>query len=315
MKLRLFALLLIALLFAIVPKTVMAQRIGDVIGHALHTDIVAFIGEHPIRSYNIDGRTAVVAEDLADYGFDVLWDADSRFLIVSRLSSLPLGSPQPSYVPEGISPDLIGVRAYSVLYTDIVVSYVVTSALNVTVIGFNIGGRTLVFMDDLAEAFGETYIWCSDSRTLSLGLFMPWSLGVDNPNRDNEQMTQMDGDIAFSIEKCPVSGELAVTDILWENNALNFISLTDSGFRYNIGGFSNMFRWADLSALSEFRVYVNGDLVGGDYTRAQGNANVTYVYRFESRISLTELNTMRVELTPRSQEQESPWAYKFADEF
>ena len=50
-----------------------ALQPGDPIGWVLHTDIVAYIDDRPIRSYNINGYTYVVAEELAEYGFSVEW--------------------------------------------------------------------------------------------------------------------------------------------------------------------------------------------------------------------------------------------------
>lgn len=57
---------------------------GDIIGCAKYTDISAYINHYPITSYNINGNTAVVAEDLANYGFDVAWDENARTLTVTR---------------------------------------------------------------------------------------------------------------------------------------------------------------------------------------------------------------------------------------
>ena len=48
--------------------TVNASAAQEVIGHALYTDIVAEIDGHPIASYNVGGRTAVMVQDLNWYG-------------------------------------------------------------------------------------------------------------------------------------------------------------------------------------------------------------------------------------------------------
>ena len=49
------------------PSTALAGT--RIAGEALNTDIRAYIDEIPIRSYNIGGKTGIVAEDLRDYGF------------------------------------------------------------------------------------------------------------------------------------------------------------------------------------------------------------------------------------------------------
>ena len=48
--------------------TIYAEKI---MGQAVNTDIVAYINGLPIKSYNINGQTAVIAEDLKKYGVGV----------------------------------------------------------------------------------------------------------------------------------------------------------------------------------------------------------------------------------------------------
>lgn len=63
------------MLAAVLPASFAAAfQIGDVIGEVLLTDIRTYIDGEPIKSYNIAGRTAVIAQDLADYGFSVSFD-------------------------------------------------------------------------------------------------------------------------------------------------------------------------------------------------------------------------------------------------
>ena len=57
---------------------------ADVIGEVIATDITAYIDEQPIASFNINGFTYVIAEDLRSYGFTVLWDENARTLRIYR---------------------------------------------------------------------------------------------------------------------------------------------------------------------------------------------------------------------------------------
>ena len=75
-----------------VPAAAEENKIGDVVGHTYYTDIAAQIDGHPLRSYNIGGETAVVAEDLREYGFSVVWDAWRR---KSPEITSPRGRPRP----------------------------------------------------------------------------------------------------------------------------------------------------------------------------------------------------------------------------
>ena len=78
-------ILLVAILtiMAIFPLGASAA-IGDVTGSALKTDIVTYINNYPIPSFDINGNIAVVAEDLSAYGFLVLWNDDERTLTIQR---------------------------------------------------------------------------------------------------------------------------------------------------------------------------------------------------------------------------------------
>lgn len=67
-----------------VPAAAEENKVGDVVGHTYYTDITAQIDGHPLPSYNIGGETAVVAEDLREYGFSVVWDGEARTLTVER---------------------------------------------------------------------------------------------------------------------------------------------------------------------------------------------------------------------------------------
>ena len=51
-----------------------ASKTGDVVAYTVYTDIIASINDYNIESYNINGYSAVVAEELRNYGFYVEWN-------------------------------------------------------------------------------------------------------------------------------------------------------------------------------------------------------------------------------------------------
>lgn len=57
---------------------------ADDLGYVRQTDIVCFIDYSPIESYNYKNKTYVVAEDLMNYGFDVVWNEEKRELNIDR---------------------------------------------------------------------------------------------------------------------------------------------------------------------------------------------------------------------------------------
>ncbi|MBQ2679504.1 MAG: hypothetical protein IJF98_04850 [Firmicutes bacterium] len=132
---------------------------GGVVNYALYTDIVAEINGHPIRSYNIDGHTAVVAEDLRGYGFWAVWNPVERTLDVTR--AMKDGLPEtpvkfPEYTPEALT-HKVGEKAKPVYSTDIVTYIAGEEAPS-----YNIGGETIIWMESL-KPYG-TLVWNPDAR-------------------------------------------------------------------------------------------------------------------------------------------------------
>ncbi len=128
---------------------------GSIVNQYLHTDIKATIDGKVIRSYNIDGNTAIVAEDLASYGFNVAWNGTERSLTISEGNKIVTGG----FEASGAS-GTVGTPAGNVLYTDII-----TYVNGKQVTSYNIGGMTAIILDDLA-AFGKVG-WDGTTRTIS----------------------------------------------------------------------------------------------------------------------------------------------------
>ena len=59
---------------------------GDAVGSYYTTDIVTKLNGNVIESYNIGGRTVIVAEEMAKCGYDVAWDENARTLKISFTS-------------------------------------------------------------------------------------------------------------------------------------------------------------------------------------------------------------------------------------
>ncbi len=161
--------LLLPILFLLPVQAAQGAR------YALYTDIVAQIDGHPIRSYNVDGRTAVVAEDLRGYGFEVGWIAGKRIVTVRRAPGADGGplTPDrwPAYTPAPLTHP-VGSRAKRILSTDIV-TYVAGSRVD----SFNIDGETLIWFDDLAPYGAVT--WDPARRVISLTLGDPLAIRLN----------------------------------------------------------------------------------------------------------------------------------------
>lgn len=123
-------------------------RVGaaEIVGESVYTDIIASINDYNIASFNLDGNTVVVAEDLRNYGFDVVWSSEARTLSISRNGSNNVAS---TYIAPKIPKVLVGTKANDVLKTDIQ-----TYINGNWVPSFNIDGQTVLRFDAL-NVFGN----------------------------------------------------------------------------------------------------------------------------------------------------------------
>ncbi len=185
MKLRLAA----AALALALPLASAVPAAAETAGYAAYTDIVADINGHSIRSYNVEGYTAVVAEDLRAYGFYAIWNPEARTLSVQRARGQD-GGPEtpyqwPSYDPGPLTHP-IGSRARDIYTTDIV-TYVAGQKVE----SFCLDGETLILIDSLAP-YG-TVVWNPEARTISLTLGDPMAIRLEALKTNAEQWKQTAG--------------------------------------------------------------------------------------------------------------------------
>lgn len=139
--------------------TVSYAETGDILGYAKYTDISAYINHYPITSYNINDYTAVIVEDLRNYGFDVVWDEADRALYVTSSHTDTIEGTENVYKYSFKA----GQNSFPYVETDI------NTYLNgQKVESFNIGGKTCIFIDTLS-LYGEV-IWMPDMREINLWL-------------------------------------------------------------------------------------------------------------------------------------------------
>lgn len=133
-----------------------AHRIGDDVGDVLATDIRAYVRNTPIRSMNIDGYTAIVVEDLRDYGFDVAWTPAERKVAIYNRPSKKVQAP----AVEESSSLPVGTKLSDVLYTDIKTYYEGRE-----IPSYNLDGRTAIRLNDL-DRMGLVE-WNEEAKTIS----------------------------------------------------------------------------------------------------------------------------------------------------
>ncbi len=159
---------------------------GDIAGYIYSTDIVAYIDGMAVPSYNIGGKTVVIAEELEPYGFEVIWEEGARRLNVYT-RAMPDSIPQ--YTPQKAA--VSGNIAGYIYETDIV-----ALVNGMWVESYNIGGRTALVMEDMASDDDEAKrmsrdgnphrdigycvalmraLWNAEERTISLNCIRPGS--------------------------------------------------------------------------------------------------------------------------------------------
>ncbi len=176
-----------ALALSLIPSA-SALSVGDIVGHTYSTDITAWIDDRPLRSYNIGGETAVVAEDLREYGFSVVWDGEKRTLTVERDLSVPIsGSYQ---VP--VETPAVGTVSGDIYCTDIK-----TYVQGEEVEGFALNGETAIRFSELSRAGAMS--WDGVSREASLTLTQPWSAEVDFDSEAAKDPNADAGDIQLTV--------------------------------------------------------------------------------------------------------------------
>jgi len=155
---KVISMLLCIIMVCGVSVTANAYQLGDVINSTLYTDIVASINNYNIESYNIDGYTAIVAEDLRAYGFEVVYNNDKRALYITRGNTNKITS---TYVAPVKDKSKIGQKVYDVLYTDIK-----TYLEGKEITSYNIDGRTIIYIDSL-DIYGKVR-YNNDTRRIDL---------------------------------------------------------------------------------------------------------------------------------------------------
>ncbi|MBQ8837058.1 MAG: hypothetical protein IJ002_06090 [Clostridia bacterium] len=88
---------------------------GSVLGYYYETDIVTYLDNKPITAYNIGGRTYIHAEQMRDFGYEVIWNADERSLAIT--SPDRAGNTYSISLSRGVEGTERGVGAFSITYT------------------------------------------------------------------------------------------------------------------------------------------------------------------------------------------------------
>lgn len=134
-------------------------KVGDVIGTAYNTDIVAYINNYAIPSYAVNGQSVIVAEDLRNFGFYVNWNDEERSLTISK----KLGSQVSEMTVNKFEKS--GSKFTDILETDISV-YAYAKGNPTKLTSYALNGYTMIPVEEL-NMFGSVE-WVENERSLKL---------------------------------------------------------------------------------------------------------------------------------------------------
>ena len=159
-------IVLFALAIAAVCTVQVYAKSGDVIGNVYSSDIIAYINDVPVPSYNINGRTVIIPEDLEDYGINCYYNDELRTLLVYMYDTM-----NPS-VQNQVARGTPGRITNKIYETDIK-TYVNGELIQ----AYSLNGKVAVAIENLGKItddnmeyspYNMRYVWDGKNRSISL---------------------------------------------------------------------------------------------------------------------------------------------------
>ena len=277
---------------------------ADFSKYTLHTDIVAYINGAAVRSFNIDGFTGVVAEDLIQYGFGVYYDDSVRTLEIIRLNNKITST----YVPEAPTAP-VGSKNREIYDTDIK-TYVNGNLVQ----SFNIGGETIIFIDELL-CYGKV-VWHPEERKICYNYVDSWWINLHETSRESD-LSQPVNSFELNWQKTP-EGYVS------EGENLDYLDYLRLNYNWQEGvnfGFSLyqrvLFQTEELSNMLRETVTVryDGELLGENADKAnehikiyindeqqkitkvsqgKGNGHIDYYFHLDTDIAKEDITKVTV---------------------
>lgn len=148
----------------------MDGTVGEIAKDVYATDIQAYLNGNPIRSYNIDGQTIIICEDLREFGYDVQWDETARTLTIWPIRELKTADSDLGRVvlSEDLTTNPRGMRHIKYPYTLEIDGQYVDLAVPQGVWRAWYQATMYVPLKATLEALGQTYTWDEATNTLTV---------------------------------------------------------------------------------------------------------------------------------------------------
>ncbi len=183
---------------------------GAIAGQYYYTDIVTTFNGTKIESYNIGGQTVIPAAVLRNFGFNVVWEADTRRVLIDT---------EPNAVPSNASSmPSASLDAYKLKDNQTYRSSLRMITKAVSMNGYQLvtshdcyiisplEGKYYVPFKAFADSIGATYVWDSSSSTMTVtvpadDLINPKNAGFKNSSEPAGIMQYELKDIVFNISR------------------------------------------------------------------------------------------------------------------
>lgn len=126
-------------------------------GNILNDDVMAYINGNAVPSWTTDNKTVVIAEDLVNYGFDVIWNDKDQTLKITYNSAKkynPIKTEKNIKKPGSV---------YCKYYASDVKTYIAGQEVK----AYDIKGKILVDIEDLSAAYGSA-VWNGTKREIKI---------------------------------------------------------------------------------------------------------------------------------------------------
>ena len=146
------------IIFVMMLLTVIVHGENQCKGSVKETNVVTYINDHPIPSYNLNGYTFIKVEDLQYYGFDVKWNEYNKTLRIFRNVSNKVSG----RITFKSKPQNIGKSLFQMYSTDIR-TYIGDYAYEIECLA-GLPGYTFINVDNLST-FGRIE-WVPDTESV-----------------------------------------------------------------------------------------------------------------------------------------------------
>ena len=210
--------------FSIIPAE---AKTGDIIGEALNTDIVAYVNNYALQSYAVNGTSVIVAEDLRNVGFDVIWNDNDRSLKIFKSS-----------MPKFTEMTFSKIGKTGSKFTDILVTDIKVYANDILIPSYAMNGYTMIPIESLSM-FGNVS-WNPTKRTISLTAFNQTqktnnqilNVNTNNTNNNHDKYTStIQSIIDFLIANGTYDSQKKVYKLSYYNSEYNSLSLVGYDFK------------------------------------------------------------------------------------